>query len=1155
MRSKLFVRVTVTLAALMVNLAMTASVGADTRYPIMRPDKETLKKWFDDYDRAAEFRVSGPGPRAALTSASVLHHVDYVTADRNQGACGNCWVWAGTGCAEVAHHVENGVFDRLSIQYFNSNRAGGTGGDYACCGGWLSEFADFYRPVGFMIPWSNANAQWQDGGTACGGSTTVAGGSISTTPDYGITYIDELRIATQGVDQATAIANIKTVLQSEQGIFFGFFLADFNPFFNFWDFSAPTDVWDFDPHMGGSYDNGNNPGGHAVLCVGYNDDDPNNSYWIMLNSWGTAGGNRPDGLFRVAMDMNYSGQYDDLNAENNGYALYWQVLDIEFDNSRPECDADGPYEAECAGRVTDIPLDGTGSSDPDGDTLTYLWTTDCPGGAFDDATSPTPVLSVNSGLDLTCQVTLEVSDGEFADSCSTSVTITDTLPPVVSGFALTSEDVDANCAATVTFSAVVSDVCCQGPSGIDVTAELLTGNAVIAPWAPVIQVIGDSQFMVTGNITASGLTGCPVQIRVTIGATDCNGHIANPATGVATINDTIPPVITASAVGGVVDEACEYLMPFSGTVIDNCCVNPEDVGVNVALLTGNATLGPPNINKIPVAPNQVDIVGNVLVSDLTSCPATVQVTVDADDCCANPGPTAVATADVVDLIPPEIFCPDPITLERGDKICNSAVQDWLDSTTATDNCDPDVEIVDDSAANGFECGFPFDSTTTVTWTATDDCGNSTSCSSEITIERAKRVDVTQKGSVLIYPKIEIKWDALGNVTQDTFVTIVNDFPEDVFVKWYFVNGDAPLEALYAGDPPNLIEREHPGWNWMDHTARLTQNEPTYFSVLTGLAAGTPPFTALDPGNPPGRPDLDGAPGSRVLRGFVLAWAMDRHGHEITWNHLSGSATLVNYAHQAAWEYNASAYQARCLEQGAEPLDCTLFDANGTCCTAEAIPGELDLDGFQYDIGFDKLLLDFYTVGSQAFSDGASSVMLDTDLTLLPTMMDLRQDSQGPVITKAHFDIWNQNEDGFSGTIRCITCWDQTLLSEYELPNQFMMSVIHTDKGKARIDGVHSDACDYGPCNDFNGEARNFIAGWCSQDAPLLGVASKIMAFRGAASGRAYSGMTLVGQGTEAGQILADIVEMPGTLIVPPDADELLTPAPPAPVLDRVKRGR
>jgi hypothetical protein len=370
------------------------------------------------------------------------------------------------------------------------------------------------------------------------------------------------------------------------------------------------------------------------------------------------------------------------------------------------------------------------------------------------------------------------------------------------------------------------------------------------------------------------------------------------------------------------------------------------------------------------------------------------------------------------------------------------------------------------------------------------------------------------------------------------------------VQWYVVNGDEPFEALYAGDPPDLLEREHPGWNWMDHSGRLTQNEPTYFSVLTGLAAGGPPFTALDPGDPPGRPDPDGVPGARVLRGYAVAWAVDRFGHEINWNHLSGSATLVNYAHQAAWEYNAFAYQARCLPQGADPLDCTLFDANGTCCLAEAIPGQLDLDGFQYDIGFDKLLLDFYTVGSQAFADGGVSVMLDTDLTLLPTMMDLRQDSGGPVTTKAHFDIWNQNEDGFSGTIRCITCWDQTLLSNYKLPNHFMMSAIHTDKGKARVDGVQSDVCHYGPCEDAIGDQTPIlIPGWCSQDASLLGVVAKILGFSGAASARGYSGMTLVGQGVEAGHILADIIELPDTLtgdngeIQPLSDGDVHSPAP------------
>ncbi|MFP3912096.1 MAG: C1 family peptidase, partial [Desulfobacteraceae bacterium] len=66
-------------------------------------------------------------------------------------------------------------------------------------------------------------------------------------------------------------------------------------------------------------------GGHAVLCVGYNDNDPENAYWVMLNSWGTTA-KRPNGLFRVDMDMNYDCM--DLTWE---YNLYWQTLNIQFD--------------------------------------------------------------------------------------------------------------------------------------------------------------------------------------------------------------------------------------------------------------------------------------------------------------------------------------------------------------------------------------------------------------------------------------------------------------------------------------------------------------------------------------------------------------------------------------------------------------------------------------------------------------------------------------------------------------------------------------------------------------------------------------------------------------------------------------------------------
>ena len=444
-----------------------------------------------------------------------------------------------------------------------------------------------------------------------------------------------------------------------------------------------------------------------------------------------------------------------------------------------------------------------------------------------------------------------------------------------------------------------------------------------------------------------------------------------------------------------------------------------------------------------------------------------------------------------------------------------------------ENWEPDGTPCDD----GDEC------------TENDECSEG-SCAGTLIpgCRTANRVSIDKKGSLLVYSKVEIKWGSAGNVVQDTFVTITNDYPGDVFVHWYFVHGDKPLDAVYAGDPPVLIERAHPGWNWVDHHVRLTYNEPAYFSVLTGLPAGMPPFTVLDPGTPPGRPDdLEGPDQGRVLRGYVVAYAVDSFNREISWNHLSGSATIVSYAHRAAWEYNAWAFQA--MASMGQPTD-------SACPAGACVPGELRLDGIEYDLCFDRLLLDFFTVGSQAMSGGGRPVMLDTDLTLLPMLIDVRQDSLGPARTKAHFDIWNQNEDGFSGTTRCISCWDQTLLSRYELPNHFMMSVIHTDKGKARIDGMEDDMCDAGPCH---GDLQS--APWCSQDAPLLGVSAKVLAFSGGSIARAYAGKTLVGQGTEAGWILADTVEMPDTLVIPSAGDELLSPAPLNPVSDWVKRGR
>jgi len=356
---------------------------------------------------------------------------------------------------------------------------------------------------------------------------------------------------------------------------------------------------------------------------------------------------------------------------------------------------------------------------------------------------------------------------------------------------------------------------------------------------------------------------------------------------------------------------------------------------------------------------------------------------------------------------------------------------------------------------------------------------------------ADRVSASEKGSLLVFTKVEIRWDAAGNLIQDTFIDITNDYPGYVAVQMYFVNGDPPLPA--SGN-----DREHLGYNWVDNQIVLTANQPVYWAASTGNPQGVSPFAMLDPSADPllqGRPANDGS-GERVMRGFIFAWAVDPvDGEEIRWNHLKGDVLIVNYQYSAAWEYVAWAFGA---------ID--TYSHGGKLASPY---GELALDGSEYEICFDYLLLDFYATGTTAFSGASSIIQTDTDLTLLPMDIDLRQETEGPFTTKAKFDIWNMNEVKFSNTERCITFWDQELIGNYDAPNHFLLANLQTNKGKARIDGMHSEV----------------VCGVDSINVPLLAVAAKHLDFDGGAD-VAYAGMNVVGMGTEGGIIQVDVLESP-----------------------------
>ncbi len=320
----------------------------NTALPIMRPDPETLHQWVLEYETAPREEIN-PEIHSYLlqaqaagveTSLSLLSHIQYTPTGRNQGGCGNCWVWAGTGVMEIALDVQNSVHDRLSTQFLDSCKTD----SYACCGGNLTGFSTWYASTGYAIPWSNTNASFQDGSDytytcpSSRGSTIVPCASISTTPNYAITSISHTTISTTGYpSDTTPIANIKAVLNSNKGIYFSFYLADntdWNGFYDFWENRPETAIWDPDVYCGHTWVD-NQGGGHAVLIVGYDDSstDPTQQYWIVLNSWGTTSG-RPNGLFRMKMHMNYSCIMHE-SGYSDWYSRQFQTLNVTF-NASPQ---------------------------------------------------------------------------------------------------------------------------------------------------------------------------------------------------------------------------------------------------------------------------------------------------------------------------------------------------------------------------------------------------------------------------------------------------------------------------------------------------------------------------------------------------------------------------------------------------------------------------------------------------------------------------------------------------------------------------------------------------------------------------------------------------------------------------------------------------
>ncbi|MHC4093503.1 MAG: hypothetical protein ACYSVY_25055, partial [Planctomycetota bacterium] len=265
-----------------------------------------------------------------------------------------------------------------------------------------------------------------------------------------------------------------------------------------------------------------------------------------------------------------------------------------------------------------------------------------------------------------------------------------------------------------------------------------TGNGTLtfdaATDCTITQVDGQTVTVSCSGVV-SDLTDCVATVEFTVDADDCCGNSGTQATCQADVDDVIPPDISCEATQAVyeVDGNCDATVQFDATVTDNCCVNTADVTPSMTETTGNGTLtfdAATDCTITQVDGQTVTVSCSGLVSDLTDCPATVEFTVDADDCCGNSGTQATCQADVDDEIPPTVSCPDNQELTCGVEFCFTA--------TADDNCDPDpaidcaviaasdptrVEFVPQAGNGEFCVTLTASATATIECTATDICTN------------------------------------------------------------------------------------------------------------------------------------------------------------------------------------------------------------------------------------------------------------------------------------------------------------------------------------------------------------------------------------------------------------------------------------------------
>ena len=408
------------------------------------------------------------------------------------------------------------------------------------------------------------------------------------------------------------------------------------------------------------------------------------------------------------------------------------TLTVSNPNRPPVANAGPDQTVEASGPSgAAVTLDGSGSSDPDGDALSYAWT-----GAFGSASGVSPVLTFALG---THTVTLAVSDGQASSADTAQITVRDTAAPTLSLPADFSAEATGASGATLHYSASAADAADRSPS---VNCTPASGSTFALGTTPVSCTATDASgnsasggFSITVADTTPPLVSVPSPI--TIHATTPADAAVSYASSVSDAVDPHPSLFCAPASGsefalGTTTVFCSAsdaagngaTASFTVEVIDS---EAPVLSVPAGITASAAGPGGAVVNYTASASDGFDAhpdVNCTPASGSTFPLGTTTVTCTATDHSGN-GASASFVVKVVDDVRPVLTVPGSITASATSSA--GAIVNF--QATATDNVDanPSVSCTPPSGST-FSLG-----TTPVSCTATDASGNSATGGFSITV--------------------------------------------------------------------------------------------------------------------------------------------------------------------------------------------------------------------------------------------------------------------------------------------------------------------------------------------------------------------------------------------------------------------------------------